>query len=549
MFQTGLLLLTSPISLVKSRIAPILIGVSKHVNETLYVNLQPSLQSSETESAATPLPLTDEVLSLVTSIYANAATVCKHIDIRVLLRNISNKNINQLSPWQLSHNIDLVMTDNPKDRYNVAQLIRMKFGMEVEPQVKYLEDFEGDVLPNKKSKVDTADNNLQRLKSYSSIVLGGTFDRLHNGHKILLSESCLLAEDRITIGVTDGDMNRKKTLSELILPIHDRISDVMRFLKDVKPSVLHDQSVVPIIDPFGPSIVDPDMQCIVVSEETRKGGDMVNERRIEKGLCKLDVHVISLVQDSHHAPHEESKISSSSQRQRLLGTLLKAPQSKPELAKTPYIIGLTGGIASGKSSICKRLEKLGAFIVNCDKLGHKAYEPGTNAYKEVIQEFGEDIIADNGEINRRALGPKVFADKSRLQKLNQIVWPEIARRAKEQIADCATKGIQVCVLDAAVLIEAGWIEMVHEVWVSLIPKQEAIRRIIDRDGLSEERAVNRIESQLSNQERIDNANVVFSTLWDPEVTQSQVEVAWEHLQARIHPTENPASSSEPDSKL
>ncbi|XP_038045169.1 bifunctional coenzyme A synthase-like, partial [Patiria miniata] len=102
----------------------------------------------------------------------------------------------------------------------------------------------------------------------------------------------------------------------------------------------------------------------------------------------LDVHEISLVEDINHAAHEEAKISSSTQRLGLLGTLLKQPTNK-DLPGTPYVIGLTGGIASGKSSVCRRLEGLGAAVIDCDKLGHKAYLPGTQGFRRVLTELGQ----------------------------------------------------------------------------------------------------------------------------------------------------------------
>ncbi|XP_070565476.1 bifunctional coenzyme A synthase-like [Ptychodera flava] len=538
MFRTGLLLLTSPIHVVRSNIAPILIDASRHIKETLYVNLQPFLHQSSVNVQTIPtIRLSKEVSSLVTSIYSNAANVCQNLDVRVMLHNISNRQLNHQLPWQLGRDVEVVLTDFPKSGNGLQQFIRAGYSVKVDVEVKHLEDC--------KLEDATSESTEESMTSYKHIVLGGTFDRLHNGHKILLSESCLLAEEKITIGVTDGAMNRKKTLCELIVPVQQRIDDVVGFVKDVKPWILYDQSVVPIIDPFGPSIVHPDIECIVVSEETQKGGDMVNQKRIEKGLSKLDVYTIDLVEDTHHAPHEESKISSSSQRLRMLGLLLKPPLDRPELPQVPYIVGLTGGSASGKSSVCRRLEKLGAYVIDCDKLGHKAYEPGTETYQKLIKEFGQDIVAETGQINRRALGAKVFANKSRLQILNQIVWPEIARLAKEQIAECSNKGIKVCILDAAVLLEAGWIDFVHEVWVSVVPKDEAVKRIVERDGLSEERALQRVESQISNSERVASANVVLSTLWEPEVTQLQVEKAWEQLQARI----SSSTQQSEDSKL
>ncbi|XP_038045181.1 bifunctional coenzyme A synthase-like [Patiria miniata] len=104
-----------------------------------------------------------------------------------------------------------------------------------------------------------------------------------------------------------------------------RIASVRDFIHDIKPRILQSDSIVPITDPYGPSVVDPDMRCIVVSEETKKGGDAVNRVRQDKGLCVLDVHEISLVEDINHAAHGEAKISPSTQRIGLLGTLLKQP--------------------------------------------------------------------------------------------------------------------------------------------------------------------------------------------------------------------------------
>ena len=98
------------------------------------------------------------------------------------------------------------------------------------------------------------------------------------------------------------------------------------------------------------------------------------------------------------------------------------------------------------------------------------------------------------------------------------------------------------VLEAAVLLEAGWESIVDEIWVSIIPEKEALSRVLSRDGISEQQAQNRIKSQMTNEERIVKANVVFSTLWDPKYTQKQVEKAWKGLQNRLPCT---ASDSKP----
>jgi phosphopantetheine adenylyltransferase/dephospho-CoA kinase len=198
-----------------------------------------------------------------------------------------------------------------------------------------------------------------------------------------------------------------------------------------------------------------------------------------------------------------------------------------------YVIGLTGGIASGKSSIAKRLEKLGAEIINADIVGHSVYEPGTRAYNEIIAGFGNEILNSDGSINRKRLGSIVFSDSEKLQELNSIIWPRIMERIKELVSELATKGAQVCVVEAALLLEAGWDEVVDEIWVSAIPEAEAIKRMNERNGLSEEEAKKRLASQLKNKQRVSQANVVLSTLWEPEYTQKQVEKAWKGLQERM----------------
>ena len=100
---------------------------------------------------------------------------------------------------------------------------------------------------------------------------------------------------------------------------------------------------------------------------------------------------------------------------------------------------------------------------------------GQEAYKKVVQEFGQGIVASDGTIDRRALGGIVFSDKSKLSKLNSIVWPEISRLALEKADELWRSGRQVVVLDAAVLLEAGWQSACHEVWVCLVPRKEAIK--------------------------------------------------------------------------
>ncbi|KAK2714207.1 bifunctional coenzyme A synthase-like [Artemia franciscana] len=359
-------------------------------------------------------------------------------------------------------------------------------------------------------------------------VLGGTFDSIHVGHKLLLSEAALRCSNSLTVGVTDGSMIEGKTLFELIRPVNERIEYVKKFLKLIAPSLC--TKIVPIYDPFGPSISDPNLELIVVSDETLKGGQRVNEKRLEKGLSPLKLHRISLIEDTNKELGDEDKMSSSSLRKKKLGTRIKPFQMNDNVPVYPHVIGLTGGIASGKSSIAKRLENLGAGIVDCDSLGHRAYLPGTKCFEDVLQAFGDEIKNDNGTINRKALGSIVFSNRDALNKLNSIVWPQVTELAKAKIKKFRTEGKNIVVLDAAVLLEANWNEFCHEVWVTIIPPEEAVKRLMDRNGLQTYAAWKRVEVQFSNIERVKFADIVFSTLWEPEFTQKQVIRAWDEVE-------------------
>ena len=140
-------------------------------------------------------------------------------------------------------------------------------------------------------------------------------------------------------------------------------------------------------------------------------------RRIERGLNALEIIIVGLQSEStanKDAASEaalETKVSSSNARKELLGELLSPPPSPRPVLSRPYVIGLTGGSASGKSTMARRLCDLGAGVVDCDGLGHAAYQPGTECFEKVADAFGrETVIGINGEIDRAALGRIVFAD-------------------------------------------------------------------------------------------------------------------------------------------
>ncbi|XGW21173.1 hypothetical protein V3C99_004265 [Haemonchus contortus] len=361
---------------------------------------------------------------------------------------------------------------------------------------------------------------------YKKVVLGGTFDRLHNGHKVLLSKAALLAKESVVCGVTHKKMIEKKSLWELIEPISTRARAVEEFVYDVADTVAC--IAEPIEDPFGPSIRIPDLEAIVVSQETVKGGEAVNRVRKERNMSHLDMITIDLL-EAFDDVLKETKISSSSRRRDDLGKLLRPPTPHPERPQRPYIIGLCGGIACGKSNIAKILREQPDFeVIDCDKLAHSCYEPGSELI-ELIKEHFEGVVKD-GVVDRKTLGKLVFADPVKLQTLSGLVWPVLKKKIE---AIVATSKSEVVVIEAAAIVEAQWHLYMNELWTVFVPHEEMVRRIMDRDGLPQEQAENRIRSQVSNKDRIDLSNVVFCSLWAYEETRSQVERALKDLRSRL----------------
>ncbi len=191
------------------------------------------------------------------------------------------------------------------------------------------------------------------------------------------------------------------------------------------------------------------------------------------------------------------------------------------------LIGLTGGIASGKSTAAQYLGRLGARLVDCDRLGHRAYDPGTASFDAVRKTFGNDVVGEDGSIDRRALGEKVFGKPGEMKKLTDIVWPEIGRLAREQIATAQPGDITV--MEAAVLFEAGWTNGLDEIWVVVTDPEVAVRRTMARDGLDEAAVRKRIASQLANEERTARADVVIDNSDDLDGLHRQLDAQWQRL--------------------
>jgi dephospho-CoA kinase len=197
------------------------------------------------------------------------------------------------------------------------------------------------------------------------------------------------------------------------------------------------------------------------------------------------------------------------------------------------VVGLTGGIASGKSTVARLLAERGAHVIDADLLGHRAYEPGADAFRSVVDAFGEDIVASDGTIDRGALGQKVFGKPEELDRLTGIVWPAIRAMAAQEIeAVRSSDAAKVVVLEAAVLFEAGWQDLVDEVWVTAVDRATAVARAVARSGLAPEQVEARIDAQLTNDERKGQAQVVIENEGDEGMLVERVAALWSGLTSR-----------------
>lgn len=342
----------------------------------------------------------------------------------------------------------------------------------------------------------------------------------------MFREALKLCSSRLVVGVTDINMIKNKFLWELIAPINDRIKGVRDHLTSVNPDL--EYQVVAINDIYGPTIQEEDLDCIVVSKETVRGAEKINEARSQKGWRELRVHVVDLLQEKDPSLDEamnrlhEKKVSSSIMRLDKLGTILKPPIPKPHLPKRPYLIGLTGGVASGKSALGEYLKSVGFGYISYDLMGHMTYATRDSpTYKDIVEYFGISILNEETQlIDRSKLGAAVFGDRSKLDKLNQIVWPAIYLLVDEEIARLKDKH-DVIVLESALLVESGQTDRVHQIWTMIIPPEEAVKRQMASRGISKEEAEKRVNSQVDNFTRVQAANVVFCSLWEIDFTRKQ----------------------------
>jgi len=195
-------------------------------------------------------------------------------------------------------------------------------------------------------------------------------------------------------------------------------------------------------------------------------------------------------------------------------------------------VGLTGGLASGKSFVGQALAGLGCHLIQADEIGHQVLEPGGEAYDPVVAEFGPDILTSDGSIDRRRLASAVFGHPERLAALTALVHPPIIRRENELTEQLAAQEPgAIVVVEAAVMIEAGSHTRFDKLIVAVCTHEQQIERAVERDGLSREQALARIERQMPLEEKRKLADHVVDTSDSRENTLRQVHEIYHSLRS------------------
>lgn len=185
-------------------------------------------------------------------------------------------------------------------------------------------------------------------------------------------------------------------------------------------------------------------------------------------------------------------------------------------------IGLTGGIAAGKSEVSRILESLGAYILDADKISREVVEVGQSALDKIAEAF-EGVIAEDGSLDRKALGNVVFCDPDKLELLNSILHPAIRRTMAERAAEWEMLHPEdMIVLDVPLLIECGWQDMADEVWLVTASEGTRIKRIMLRDGLTAVQAQARLDAQMKDSEKAKFAHVIIDNSGTLEELENRV---------------------------
>ncbi len=194
------------------------------------------------------------------------------------------------------------------------------------------------------------------------------------------------------------------------------------------------------------------------------------------------------------------------------------------------VIGLTGGIASGKSLVSEYLKELGAQVIDADLIARQVVKPGLPAWQQIVDEFGEGILNSDLTLKRKKLGRIVFTDPVKLDKLNKITHPYITAAIEMLVQEHRTAGIKgIVVVEAPILLELGMDRLVDEVWVVAVDPAIQLERLMKRDNITAEEAKLRMKAQMPLDEKLKRADRVIDNRYSLDKTKKQVEGIWQEM--------------------
>jgi dephospho-CoA kinase len=193
------------------------------------------------------------------------------------------------------------------------------------------------------------------------------------------------------------------------------------------------------------------------------------------------------------------------------------------------LVGLTGGIASGKSTVAGFMKDLGGEVIDFDILARQVVSPGENAWIRIVQYFGEEILLDNREINRKKLSAIVFNDSEKRKALEGFTHPAIGEAFVQEVEKASQKKEVAIIGVVPLLIECTMQELFHSITLVYIPRDKQIDRLVERDGITRDRAIDIINAQMPIDSKIDHANFVINNSGSIEETNIQVKGVWKKL--------------------
>ena len=198
-----------------------------------------------------------------------------------------------------------------------------------------------------------------------------------------------------------------------------------------------------------------------------------------------------------------------------------------------YVIGLTGGIASGKSTVSNFLRELGAVVIDADAIARQLANPQQPLWQKFVEHFGEAVLLADKSLDRKKIGAIVFADKAQRRWLDEVAHPLIEKELRRSLAACKAQQAEIVVLDVPLLYEVQWDKLTDEVWVVYVDEQTQLERLQRRDAMPESLARQRIAAQLPLEEKARKADFVIDNMGLQEKMKEQVRGRWSLLESRV----------------